>query len=204
MLHHADVTFCIDNEALFDIWFKTLKLTTSPEYEDLNHLISLALSGITTSLRFPGQLNAELDKLFENMVPIPHLHFFAPIFAPLISRGCKSYRTLTVPELTQTVFDPGHVMTSCNPRKGRYITLAATFRGKLFAKDVNGEVSKVRRENDDNFVGWFPHNIKTTICEIPPVGLQSSSSFLGNTTSIQVSWSLPVEYIYVFWDYSRT
>merc|ERR1712047_88933 len=35
----VDETYCIDNEALYDICFRTLKLTT-PTYGDLNHLVS--------------------------------------------------------------------------------------------------------------------------------------------------------------------
>ena len=68
---------------LFDI--RTLKLT-SPTYGDLNHLVSITMSGVTTCLRwniflrraspvfssrFPGQLNADLRKLAVNMVPFP-------------------------------------------------------------------------------------------------------------------------------------
>ena len=49
---------------------RTLKLT-NPTYGDLNHLVSLTMSGVTTSLRFPGQLNADLRKLAVNMVPFP-------------------------------------------------------------------------------------------------------------------------------------
>ena len=76
---------------------------TNPTYGDLNHLVSLTMSGVTTSLRFPGQLNADLRKLAVNMVPFPRLHFFMPGFAPLTARGAQSYRALTVPELTQQV-----------------------------------------------------------------------------------------------------
>merc|ERR1712096_260822 len=64
--------FCFDNEALYDICFRTLKLTT-PTYGDLNHLVSATLSGVTTCLRFPGQLNSDLRKLAVNMVPFPRL-----------------------------------------------------------------------------------------------------------------------------------
>ena len=72
LVENTDDTFCIDNEALYDICFRTLKLTT-PTYGDLNHLVSLTMSGVTTSLRFPGQLNADLRKLAVNMVPFPRL-----------------------------------------------------------------------------------------------------------------------------------
>ena len=86
LVENTDETYCIDNEALYDICFRTLKLAT-PTYGDLNHLVSLTVSGITTCLRFPGQLNADLRKLAVNMVPFPRLHFFIPGFAPLTARG---------------------------------------------------------------------------------------------------------------------
>ena len=91
LVENTDETFAVDNEALYDICFRTLKLTT-PTYVDLNHLVSLTMSGVTTCLRFPGQLNADLRKLAVNMVPFPRLHFFIPGFAPLTSRGSQQYR----------------------------------------------------------------------------------------------------------------
>merc|ERR1711892_1453260 len=98
LVENTDETYCIDNEALYDICFRTLKLQT-PTYGDLNHLVSLTMSGVTTCLRFPGQLNADLRKLAVNMVPFPRLHFFMPGFAPLTARGSQQYRPLSVPEL---------------------------------------------------------------------------------------------------------
>lgn len=63
----------------------------------------MTMSGITTCLRFPGQLNADLRKLAVNMVPFPRLHFFMPGYAPLTSRQSAVYRASTVAELTQQV-----------------------------------------------------------------------------------------------------
>ena len=40
LLENTDSCYCIDNEALYDICFRTLKLTT-PTYGDLNHLVLL-------------------------------------------------------------------------------------------------------------------------------------------------------------------
>ena len=65
--------------------------------------VSVTMSGVTTCLRFPGQLNADLRKLAVNMVPFPRLHFFMPGFAPLSAKGTQAYRALTVAELTQQV-----------------------------------------------------------------------------------------------------
>merc|ERR1712039_1124702 len=75
LVENADECFLLDNEALYDICFRTLKLTT-PTYGDLNHLVSAAMSGVTTCLRFPGQLNCDLRKIAVNLIPFPRLHFF--------------------------------------------------------------------------------------------------------------------------------
>lgn len=75
LVENSDETFCIDNEALYDICFRTLKLST-PTYGDLNHLVSFVMSGITTCLRFPGQLNSDLRKLAVNMGMLPILMQF--------------------------------------------------------------------------------------------------------------------------------
>ena len=52
LVENTDETYCIDNEALYDICFRTLKLTT-PTYGDLNHLVSATMSGVTTCSQVP-------------------------------------------------------------------------------------------------------------------------------------------------------
>ncbi len=91
LVENADECMILDNEALYDICFRTLKLTT-PTFGDLNHLISAVMSGITCCLRFPGQLNSDLRKLAVNLIPFPRLHFFMVGFTPLTSRGSQQYR----------------------------------------------------------------------------------------------------------------
>src|SRR5437763_5989328 len=107
---------------------RTLKLA-NPSYGDLNHLVSAVMSGVTTCLRFPGQLNSDLRKLAVNMVPFPRLHFFMVGFAPLTARGTASYRAWSVPELVQQMFDSKNTMAASDPRHGRYLTVSAIFRG---------------------------------------------------------------------------
>ena len=103
---------------------RTLKLN-HPSYGDLNHLVSAVMSGVTTCLRFPGQLNSDLRKLAVNMVPFPRLHFFMVGFAPLTSRGSHAFKAITVPELTQQMYDPKNMMAASDFRNGRYLTCSA-------------------------------------------------------------------------------
>jgi tubulin beta len=184
LVENSDFSFCLDNEALYDICFRTLKLTT-PTYGDLNHLVSAGLSGITCSVRFPGQLNCDLRKLGTNMVPFPRLHFFMNGFAPLTSRGSQQYRALTVPELTQQMFDAKNMMCAADPRHGRYLTAAGLFRGRMSSKEVDEQMLNVQNKNSSYFIEWIPNNMKCGICDIPPKGLKMAVCFVGNTTAIQ-------------------
>ncbi len=111
-------------------------------------------------------------KLAVNMVPFPRLHFFMPGFAPLTSRGSQQYRSFTVPELTQQMFDAKNMMAACDPRHGRYLTVAAVFRGRMSMKEVDEQMMNIQNKNSSYFVEWIPNNVKTAVCDIPPRGLK--------------------------------
>ncbi|KAL1170192.1 hypothetical protein V6Z11_A05G196700 [Gossypium hirsutum] len=159
LVENADECMVLDNEALYDICFRTLKLTT-PSFGDLNHLISATMSGVTCCLRFPGQLNSDLRKLAVNLIPFPRLHFFM-------------------------MWDAKNMMCAADPRHGRYLTASAMFRGKMSTKEVDEQMMNVQNKNSSYFVEWIPNNVKSSVCDIPPRGLKMSSTFIGNSTSIQ-------------------
>lgn len=184
LVDNADEVMVIDNEALYDIAFNSLKLT-NPSYADLNHLVSAVMSGVTCSLRFPGQLNTDLRKLATNLVPFPRLHFFLVGFAPLVSAAGQMYRNASVAELTQQMFNPKNMMSASDPRNGRYLTALAMFRGQVSTKQVEEEIHNLQVRNSQYFVEWIPNNIKTAVCDVPPRGMKMSATFIANTTAIQ-------------------
>ncbi|XP_031550548.1 tubulin beta-1 chain-like [Actinia tenebrosa] len=186
--HHlvdlADVAVCVDNEALYSIYSDVLRKKT-PTYSELNKLVAITMSGVTTSLRFPGQLNADLRKLAVNMVPFPRLHFFIPAHAPLISQRSEMYRSYSVSELTNQMFTSQGMMVACDPRQGRYLTVASMFRGQLSMRDVENAMLEMQDVHSSSFVEWIPNNMKTAVCDVPPKGMTSSATFLYNSTAIQ-------------------
>ncbi|KAI9450037.1 Tubulin/FtsZ, GTPase domain-containing protein [Lactarius psammicola] len=157
LVENSDETFCIDNEALYDIHFRTLKLAPP-----LTVILTISFC-----------------------LPFPRLHFFLTGFAPLTARGSQQYRAVTVPELTQQMFDAKNMMAACDPRHGRYLTVAAVFRGKVSMKEVEEQMQNVQNKNSAYFVEWIPNNVLTAQCDIPPRGLKMAVTFLGNSTAIQ-------------------
>lgn len=96
------------------------ELLLRPTYGDLNHLVSAAMSGVTCSLRFPGQLNCDLRHSATaygwvchatwntKHVWIHHVHFNT-IVLELFSWGqcCKKRRFITLYSCLRNI---GHEM----------------------------------------------------------------------------------------------
>ncbi|CAN7086170.1 unnamed protein product [Brassica oleracea var. botrytis] len=145
----------------------------SSSFGDLNHLISATMSGVTCCLRFPGQLNSDLRKLSVNLIPFPfpRLHFFMVGFAPLTSRGSQQYSALSVPELTQQMWDAKNMMCAADSRLGRYLTASAVFRGKLSTKEVDEQMMNIQNKNSSYFVEWIPNKVKSSVCDIATLTL---------------------------------
>ncbi|XP_032128137.1 tubulin beta chain-like [Sapajus apella] len=52
-------------------------------------------------------------------------------------------------------------------------------------REVNEQMFNIQNKNSSYFAEWLPHNVKTTVCDIPPLGLKMSATFIGNNTGIQ-------------------
>merc|ERR1712072_1576704 len=77
-------------------------------------------------------------------------------FSPLTSRGSQQYRALTVPELTQQMFDAKNMMCAADPRHGRYLTASAVFRGRMSTKEVDEQMLNVQNKNSSYLLSGSP------------------------------------------------
>jgi tubulin beta len=108
-----------------------------------------------------------------------------PGFAPLTSRNSQQFRALSVPQLIQEMFDGRNMMTACNPRHGRFLTVGTFFRGQMSMKEVEEQMMNTQNKFSNNFVEWIPNNLKTAVCDVPPRDVKMSATFIGNSTAIQ-------------------
>jgi tubulin beta len=115
------------------------------------------------------------------MVPNSWLKFLVVGFAPMASLMKKDIRTLTVPQLTQQAFDANNLMCAASPREGKYLTCAMSFRGKMSRREVDDAMLNMVNANKN----WIPNDLKASICEVPPVGMNMSSVVIGNSTCVK-------------------
>lgn len=85
----------------------------------------------------------------------------------------------------QQMFDAKNMMAACDSCHGRYLTVAAIFRGHMSMKEVDEQMLNIQNKNSNYFVGWIPNNVKTAVCDITPRGLKISATFIGNSTAIK-------------------
>jgi tubulin beta len=127
-----------------------------------------------------------LIALLRFIVPFPRLHFFMVGIAPLVALASSKYSGQSVRDLTAQMFDSRNMMTLCDIKDGRYLTAATIFRGSnISTKEVETTMQQVQQKNSNWFVEWIPNSVKTSLCDVPPIGTDRSATFIGNSTAIQ-------------------
>jgi len=195
-MDHADVTFLVDNDAVFSICKNKLDIEHS-SYTELNQLIAQTVSSVTASLRFKGQLNVDLNEFQTNLVPYPRIHFPLITYAPVISASKTGHERHSAQELTAACFEPSNQMVVCDPRTGKYMACVLLYRGDVVPKDINASIQNMKTKRTIQFVEWCPTGFKVGINDAPmtvvPKSIQAATPrsvcMLSNTTAIQEAWN---------------
>ncbi|KAK4404999.1 Tubulin alpha-3 chain [Sesamum angolense] len=83
--------------------------------------------------------------------------------------AAKAYHEqLSVPEITNAVFEPSSMMAKCDPRHGKYMACCLMYRGDVVPKDVNAAVASIKTKRTVQFVDWCPTGFKCGINYQPP------------------------------------
>ena len=167
LLEHTDVSFMVDNEALYDICRRNLDIER-PTYTNLNRLIAQIISSLTASLRFDGALNVDVTEFQTNLVPYPRIHFVVSSYAPVISAEKAYHEQLSVAEITNSAFEPASMLCKVDPRHGKYMAVCLMYRGDVVPKDVNAAVATIKTKRTIQFVDWCPTGFKCGINYQPP------------------------------------
>lgn len=159
LIDHTDVSFLMDNQAIYDICTKQLAVD-HPSYPNINRLIAQVMSSFTVSLRFDGALNVDITEFQTNLVPYPRVHFCMSSYAPLITPELCRSETINVGGLTRAIVNPDSHFAKFEPRAGKYIAMCLLYRGDVVPKDTNAAIGQLKNNKSVNFVPWCPTGIK--------------------------------------------
>ena len=189
---HSQIVDCsiqvLDNDALENLCVRSLKCATTPAYQDLNHLIASAMSGMTCTFRFPGQLNASLRKYMTNMIPFPRMNYLMCSYAPLAFQTVGEYKAPTVENLLSEAFNAKNIMCSADIRHGRFLAGAVSLRGSISTNEVEEKISEVKAKQLTNSLDWIPDGVMSSICNVARVkGSERDATFMLNSSAIKKS-----------------
>ena len=155
LLENSDLCYNFDNGKLFN-YAKQCKLK-HPTYDDLNWLLSQAISGMTSTLRFHAEpsVNVTMTSFGVALIPFPRLHFFVITHSPFYGKTHYKYNN-NVNKITGDLMNNDLAMIKLED--GKILTSSFVYRGHDedgIAK-MDEHLLKIQYTMADDFVTWIP------------------------------------------------
>ena len=153
-------------------------------YDAMNGIAANMLLNMTSSVRFEGSLNVDLNDITMNLVPFPHMHFLISSMSPFSAP--KDVAKLTAPrtldQIFSEVFSREHQLIRADPRHSTYLACGLMMRGSATISDINRNIQRIRPSL--RMAHWNQEGFKLGICSKPPVGVPNALLCLANNCAI--------------------
>ncbi|XP_048348499.1 tubulin epsilon chain isoform X1 [Sphaerodactylus townsendi] len=203
---HADCVLPIENESLFDIVSKINLMTKSGKlssnikqaslvtsggiktakekpFDAMNNIVANLLLNLTSSARFEGSLNMDLNEITMNLVPFPQLHYLVSSLTPLYTLADVNVPSRRLDQMFSDAFSKDHQLIRADPKHCLYLACALLVRGNVHVSDLRRNIERLKPSL--NFVSWNQEGWKTGLCSVPPVGHSHSLLALANNTCVK-------------------
>uniref|UniRef100_A0A8D0BUX2 Tubulin epsilon chain n=1 Tax=Salvator merianae TaxID=96440 RepID=A0A8D0BUX2_SALMN len=203
---YADCVLPIENESLFDIVSKInqmtnhgklassikptslvtssgIKNTQEKPFDAMNNIVANLLLNLTSSARFEGSLNMDLNEISMNLVPFPRLHYLVSSLTPLYTLADVNVPPRRLDQMFSDAFSKGHQLLQADPKHSLYLACALLVRGNVQVSDLRRNIERLKPSL--HFVSWNQEGWKTGLCSVPPVGHSHSLLALANNTCVK-------------------
>eukprot|EP01028_Stygiella_incarcerata_P002705 TRINITY_DN1514_c0_g1_i5.p1 TRINITY_DN1514_c0_g1~~TRINITY_DN1514_c0_g1_i5.p1 ORF type:complete len:401 (-),score=81.63 TRINITY_DN1514_c0_g1_i5:1350-2552(-) len=187
LVEHADCVLPVENQALIDIInrlnqpkVRTMAksgsvVTDDPDskkpskpFDQMNALAAHLITNLTSSMRFEGSLNVDLNEITMNLVPFPRLHFLIPSLSPLYTFADVKMPPRRLSHMFTDAFHKDMQLIRADPRRSRYLACGLFVRGDVQVSDIHHHLGRIRSELD--MIYWNEDGFKVGLCSVPPIG----------------------------------
>nr|XP_020863845.1 tubulin epsilon chain isoform X3 [Phascolarctos cinereus] len=170
---HADCVLPIENESLFDIVSKINQMVTSgkpgttvkPEslvtlneggikkklqekpFDTMNNIVGNLLLNLTSSARFEGSLNMDLNEITMNLVPFPQLHYLVSSLTPLCTLADVNIPPRRLDQMFSDAFSKDHQLIQADPKHSLYLACALLVRGNVQISDLRRNIERLENKS---------------------------------------------------------
>ncbi|KPP68825.1 tubulin epsilon chain-like, partial [Scleropages formosus] len=160
---------------------------TEKPFDAMNNIIANLLLNLTSSARFEGSLNMDLNEIAMNLVPFPRLHYLVSSLTPLYTLADINIPVRRLDQMFTDAFSKDHQLIQADPKHSLYLACALVVRGNVQVSDLRRNIERLKPSLP--FVSWNQEGWKTSLCSVPPVGHSHSLLALANNTCVKPTFT---------------
>lgn len=160
-----------------------LKKQHKKPFDAMNNIVANLLLNLTSSARFEGSLNMDLNEISMNLVPFPQLHYLVSSLTPLYTLADVNIPPRRLDQMFSDAFSKDHQLIRADPKHSLYLACALMVRGNVQISDLRRNIERLKPSL--RFVSWNQEGWKTSLCSVPPVGHSHSLLALANNTCVK-------------------
>jgi tubulin epsilon len=152
-------------------------------FDSMNNIVANMLLNLTSSSRFEGSLNVDLNEITMNLVPFPRMHYLVSSLSPLYINEQVNLQVRCIEQMFSDAFKRENQLLQCDPKSNLYLACGLMLRGKVQVSDIRRNIEKLKPQL--NFISWNQEGWKTGLCSVPPFGQPYSLLCLANNTCVK-------------------
>lgn len=152
-------------------------------FDSMNNIVANMLLNLTSSSRFEGSLNVDLNEITMNLVPYPRLHYLVSSLSPLYISEKVNLQVRGIEQMFSDAFKRDQQLLQCDPKSNLYLACGLMVRGACQVSDIRKNIEKIKPGL--NFIRWNQEGWKTGLCSVPAFGQPYSLLCLANNTCVK-------------------
>lgn len=152
-------------------------------FDSMNNIVANLILNMTSSARFEGSLNVDLNEITMNLVPFPRLHYLVSSQTPLYALTDVKLPPRRLDQMFTDAFSKEHQLIKADPKHSLYLACALIVRGNVEVSDIRRNIDRLKPSL--NFIYWNQEGWKTGLCSVPPVGHPYSLLTIANNSCVR-------------------
>ncbi|KAJ3414675.1 Tubulin epsilon chain [Chytridiales sp. JEL 0842] len=126
----------------------------SRPFDEMNNIVARLLMNMTSSMRFEGSLNVDINDIVTNLVPFPRQKFLLPSMTPLYTVADLNIAPRRLDQMFTDAFSRESQLIRADPKTGTYLACALIARGDVEVSDLRRNVER-RKANLHHYTKYI-------------------------------------------------
>jgi tubulin epsilon len=97
-------------------------------FDSMNNIVANMLLNLTSSSRFEGSLNVDLNEITMNLVPYPRIHYLLSSLSPLYISEKVNVQVRGIEQMFSDAFKRDQQLLQCDPKSNLYLACGLMVR----------------------------------------------------------------------------